>query len=160
VAKNTASGVGFKSSTNQSVGSISSELSKIYAGRTANTPVLDICVPGSADETVNPDGSTTTTFIGCNFLGLGLVLDGTVIAFITTTADTITTDLEYTNFTITVGFAPPTSPRPKPVVIFPMSLASMGVFISFPTRLLREMRLAVISYRQLSSTRITAASPS
>ncbi|MFZ9011969.1 MAG: hypothetical protein ACO20W_08775, partial [Anaerohalosphaeraceae bacterium] len=103
VAKNTASGVGFKSSTNQSVGSISSELSKIYAGRTANTPVLDICVPGNADETVNPDGSTTTTFIGCNFLGLGLVLDGTVIAFITTTADTITTDLEYTNFTITVG---------------------------------------------------------
>jgi hypothetical protein len=103
VSKNTASGLGFKSSTNQSVGSISSELSKIYAGRTANAPVPGICIPGSADETVNPDGSTTATFIGCDFLGSGLVLDGTVIAFITTTADTITTDLEYINFTITVG---------------------------------------------------------
>lgn len=103
VSKNTASVLGFKSSNNQSVGSISSELSKIYAGRTANVPVTGICIPGSADETVNPDGSRTTTFIGCDFLASGLILDGTVIAFITTTADTITTDLEYIDFQITVG---------------------------------------------------------
>jgi hypothetical protein len=105
VSKNTASGLGlgFRTSADQSVGNISSELSRIYAGRIANAPVAGICIPGSADETVNPDGSTTATFIGCNFLGTGLILDGTVIAFITVAADTITTDLEYFNFTIDDG---------------------------------------------------------
>lgn len=103
VSKNTTSVLGFKSPTNRGVGSISSELSKIHAGKTANAPVPGICIPGSADETVNPDSSTTTTFIGCNFLGSGLILDGTVIAFVTTTVDTITTDLEYINFSVTVG---------------------------------------------------------
>ena len=103
MSKNTVSGLGFKSSETQGVASISDELSRIYAGRTANVPVPGICTPGSADETVNPDCSTTTTFIGCDFLGSGLILDGAVIAFVTTTPDTIITDLEYINFQITVG---------------------------------------------------------
>ncbi len=103
VSKNTAGGLGFRSSTNPGVDGIGSELASIYAGRIANAPVLGICMPGSADETVNPDGSTTTTFTGCDFLGSGLVLDGTVIGVVTVTADTIITDLEYINFTITIG---------------------------------------------------------
>ncbi|MBT8435882.1 MAG: hypothetical protein KJP11_00795 [Gammaproteobacteria bacterium] len=105
VLHNTTSGLGFKSAAKPGIGSISSELSKNFARRTASIPVPGLdCGAGSADETANPDGSTTVIFINCDLLGLGvLVFNGTVLANTSTSGNTTTVDLDYTNFTIDDG---------------------------------------------------------
>lgn len=107
VLNNTASGLGFKSSAKPGIGSISSELSKSFARRTANIPVPGLdCGLGSADETVNPDGSTTVTFINCDLFGLGiLIFNGTVLANTSTSGNTTTVDLDYMNFMIDDGMS-------------------------------------------------------
>lgn len=105
VLNNTASGLGFKSTAKPGIGNISSELSKSFARRTANIPVPGLdCGLGSADETANPDGSTTVTFINCDLFGFGiLIFNGTVLANTSTSGNTTTVDLEYINFTIDDG---------------------------------------------------------
>lgn len=107
VLNNTTSGLGFKSAAKPGIGNISSELSKSFARRTANIPVPGLdCGLGSADETANPDGSTTVTFINCDLLGLGvLVFNGTVLANTSTSGNTTTVDLDYMNFMIDDGLS-------------------------------------------------------
>ncbi|MCP4982150.1 MAG: hypothetical protein GY935_16865 [Gammaproteobacteria bacterium] len=105
VLNDTASILGLKPAAKPGIGTITNELSKNFAGRTANipTPGFD-CGLGSADETTNPDGSTTIIFIDCDLLGLGLLeFDGTVIASTTISGNSTTVDLEYINFTIDDG---------------------------------------------------------
>ena len=105
VLNNTAAVLGFKTAAKPGLGTLTSELSKSFAGRTANAPVPGLdCGLGSADETVNPDGSTTVTFINCDLFGFGiLVFNGTVLANTTTAGNTTTVDLDYMNFTIDDG---------------------------------------------------------
>jgi len=105
VLNDTTSILGLKPSARLGIGTISSELSKSFAGRTANIPVAGLdCGTGSADEVTNPDGSATVTFINCDLFGLGLlVFDGTVIALTATSGNTTTVDLEYINFTLDDG---------------------------------------------------------
>ncbi len=102
VLNNTTSILGLKPSARLGIGTISSELSKSFAGRTANIPVPGLdCGTGSADEVTNPDGSATVSFINCDLFGLGLlVFDGTVIGFTSTSGNTTTVDLEYIDFTL------------------------------------------------------------
>ncbi len=104
VLKNSTSMLGFKSSTKPGMGTVSIELSKSFARRVASIPVPGLnCGPGSADQITNPDASTTITFINCDFFGLGIVFNGTVLAFTSTSGNTTTVDLEYINFTIDDG---------------------------------------------------------
>jgi len=107
VLNNTTSGLGFKSAAKPGIGNISSELSKSFARRTANIPVPGLdCGLGSADETTNPDGSTTVTFVNCDLLGLGvLIFNGTVLANTSTSGNTTTVDLDYMNFMIDDGMS-------------------------------------------------------
>lgn len=95
-----ATSLGFKSPGKTSIDSVSIELAKSYAGRTANAPVPFICVTGNVVEATNPDASTTVTFATCD-IGFGLILDGIVTASRSTSGNTTTVDLEYIGFTIT-----------------------------------------------------------
>jgi hypothetical protein len=97
--------LGLKSAPKPGIGSISIELAKSFAGRTANKPVAGLdCGAGSADEITNPDGSTTVTFIDCDLFGFGiLIFNGTTIAATSTSGNMTTVDLEYINFTIDDG---------------------------------------------------------
>lgn len=105
VLNNSTSILGFKSSNNPAIADVSTELSKSFARRVASIPVPGLeCGLGSADEITNPDGSTTVTFINCDFFDLGiLVFNGTVLAFTSTSGNTTTVDLDYINFTIDDG---------------------------------------------------------
>jgi hypothetical protein len=102
VQNQTATALGFRSSGKPSIDTISSDLSKSFAGRTANAPAPFTCVTGSVVEVTNPDGSATVTFTMCD-VGFGLVLDGIVNASSSVSGNTTTVDLEYIDFTISFG---------------------------------------------------------
>jgi len=102
VQNQTATALGFRSSGKPSIDTISSDLSKSFAGRIANAPAPFTCVNGSVVEVTNPDGSATVTFTMCD-VGFGLVLDGIVNASSSVSGNTTTVDLEYIDFTISFG---------------------------------------------------------
>jgi hypothetical protein len=96
--------LGFRPSGEPTVASVSHDLVTSIAGRAANLPVPDICNPGSADETVNPDGSTSVNFVMCDFGGYGLIiLDGLVTASSSVSGDITTVNLAYVGLIINIG---------------------------------------------------------
>ena len=95
--------LGLRPSDAPTVESVTQDLVTRIAGRTASLPVTDICNPGSADETVNPDGSTTVNFVMCDYEGLGLIiLDGLITASSSISGDITTVTLEYVGFIISI----------------------------------------------------------
>ncbi len=99
-----APALGLKSSGAPTVESVTQDVVTRIAGRTAYLPAPINCNPGSADETVNPDGSTTVNFVTCDYEGLGLIiLDGVVTASSSVSGDITTVNLEYVGFIISIG---------------------------------------------------------
>jgi hypothetical protein len=99
-----AQAMGFKSSGAPTVESVTQDLVTRIAGRTANMPVAIECGLGSADEIVNPDGSTSVYFDMCDFGGSGfIILDGLVTSSSSDSGDITTVNLEYVGFIISIG---------------------------------------------------------
>jgi hypothetical protein len=97
------SALGLKSSGAPTVESVTQDLVTRIAGRTASLPAAIDCGLGSADEIVNPDGSTSVYFDNCDFGGLGLIiLDGVVTASSSVSGDITTVNLEYVGFIISI----------------------------------------------------------
>jgi hypothetical protein len=96
--------LGLKPSGDPTVESVTRDLVTRIAGRTANLPAPVNCNPGSADETVNPDGSTTVNFVMCDYERFGLIiLDGVVTASGIVSGDVTRVNLEYIGFIISIG---------------------------------------------------------
>ena len=96
--------LGLKSSAGHTVESVTQDLVTRIAGRTANLPAGIDCGLGSADEIVNPGGSTSVYFVNCDFGGLGLIiLDGLVTASSSVFGDITTVNLEYVGFIISIA---------------------------------------------------------
>jgi hypothetical protein len=95
----TAPDLGFRPSARPTIDSISSDLAKSFAGRTASAPAAITCTTGSIVEDNNPDGSTTVTFNLCD-IGFGLILDGVVNTSSSVSGNITTVELEYVDFTI------------------------------------------------------------
>ena len=101
---------GLRPSGALTVESVTQDLVTRIAGSTANLPVPDICNPGSADETLNPDGSTSVIFVMCDFAGLGsipgiepIILNGLVTVSSSNSGDITTVNLEYVGFVFSIG---------------------------------------------------------
>ena len=95
--------LGFKPSGEPTVKSVTQDLVTTIAGRTANLPVAIDCGLGSADEIVNPDGSTTVNFVMCDYESSGfIILDGMVTTSSNTSGDITTVNLEYVGFIISI----------------------------------------------------------
>ena len=102
--KATAAALGFKPSGALTVENVTQDLVTRIAGRTANAPAPINCDPGSADEILNEDGSTTVIFVTCDYDGLGIIiLDGLVTASSSVSGDITTVTLEYVGFKISIG---------------------------------------------------------
>jgi hypothetical protein len=96
--------LGLKTSGGPTVESVTQELVTKIAGRTASMPAPVNCNPGSATETVNPDGSTSVNFVACDYDGLGLIiLNGLVTASSNVSGDITTVNLEYVGFIISIA---------------------------------------------------------
>jgi hypothetical protein len=101
--KATAAALGFKPSGALTVENVTQDLVTRIAGRTANAPAPINCDPGSADEILNEDGSTTVNFVACDLLGSGIILNGLVTASSSVSGDITTVTLEYVGFIISIG---------------------------------------------------------
>ena len=96
--------LGFKPSGEPTVESVTQDLVTTIAGRTANLSVAIDCGLGSADEIVNPDGSTTVNFVMCDYESSGfIILDGMVTTSNSTSGDITTVNLEYVGFIISIA---------------------------------------------------------
>jgi len=96
--------LGLKPSGAPTVANVTQGLVTRIAGRTANLTAPINCNPGSADETVNADGSTRVIFVACDYEGLGLIiLDGSVTASSSVSGNITTVNLAYVGFIISIG---------------------------------------------------------
>jgi hypothetical protein len=104
-----APALGLKSFGAPTVESVTQDVVTRIAGRTAYLSTGDYCDPGSATETINPDGSTSVNFVMCDFGGFGslglepIILNGLVTASSSVSGDITTVILEYVGFIISIG---------------------------------------------------------